>query len=391
MNFGELNNPKTKIIILGVLILTFIVLFFFYRRDKVKDISLENIKTETTFKTFTPEELKKTLPIGIDSIANLFGIKKEWIKENIQPVSKQTLKNKQTKKPEQQTFFPPNLWFSKEISLPKDISVAEINYEIKNFLTAYDFDCSGIEEPRTGNVLLGLYNNKDSSRKTLAQINFIYNDKIKRDAADICIILDKVEKIPIPNLEKLMNYPDNFSVILPDILDKIDAQVVVLDSKREYLLYLDIGDNDNLLAEFKPEMKEKEWKDKVRNISYEYDKTAGVIMNNPKKIYPLEQDIISEFPKYKIKAFRDSVLIKFNTEEKDKNKINLFFNDITTRTQKGARSMIYLVNFTFEEFNYFRDESFRLKRKGFKFFKFSDLINRRLKNAEPEIKPEIVG
>ncbi|HWQ82749.1 MAG TPA: hypothetical protein VN514_10805 [Ignavibacteria bacterium] len=393
MNFRKLTslNGNTKVVVLCSLIVLFLVLFFFYRRAAVKNDPVVKEFSSVKFRTLSTDELKKIIPAKIDSVVALFGVKKEWIKEDgtVADQDKQKSKKDKTKKPVPPQM--PNLWFFREISIPKDVPAVEINYEISNSLYELDFDCAGNEDPKNGNLLLNIYNKKDSSKKTMAAVQFVYTDKVKRDAADVCLILDRVEDISQGNLEDVLKSPEKFSVVLPDIVDKIDAQTIVLDSKRDYLLFMNIGTDEDLTAEFKSDMREKEWKSKVRSVCYEYDKAAGVIVLNPKKIFPLGSDILTEFGLYNLKAYRDTVLIKFNTEETGRKKIDALFNDINVRTQKGGRSMIYLVTLTAEEFGDYKEEIFKLKRKGFKFFTFTEIIRRRLKNPETEIKQEITG
>ena len=393
MNFRKLTslNGNTKVIVLCSLIVLFLVLFFFYRRAAVKNDPVVKEFSTVKVRTLSTDELKKIIPAKIDSVVALFGVKKEWIKEDgtVAEQDKQKSKKDKTKKPVPPQM--PNLWFFREISIPKDVPAVEINYEISNSLYELDFDCAGNEDPKNGNLLLNIYNKKDSSKKTMAAVQFVYTDKVKRDAADVCLILDRVEDISQGNLEEVLKSPEKFSVVLPDIVDKIDAQTIVLDSKRDYLLFMNIGTDEDLTAEFKNDMREKEWKSKVRSVCYEYDKAAGVIVLNPKKIFPLGSDILTEFGLYNLKAYRDTVLIKFNSEETGKRKIDALFNDINVRTQKGGRSMIYLVSLTADEFKNYKEEIFKLKRKGFKFFTFTEIIRRRQKNPETEIKQEITG
>lgn len=393
MNFRKLTSlsGNTKVIVLCSLIVLFLVLFFFYRRAAVKNDPVVKEFSTVKVRTLSTDELKKIIPAKIDSVVALFGVKKEWIKEDgtVAEQDKQKSKKDKTKKPVPPQM--PNLWFFREISIPKDVPAVEINYEISNSLYELDFDCAGNEDPKNGNLLLNIYNKKDSSKKTMAAVQFVYTDKVKRDAADVCLILDRVEDISQGNLEEVLKSPEKFSVVLPDIVDKIDAQTIVLDSKRDYLLFMNIGTDEDLTAEFKSDMREKEWKSKVRSVCYEYDKAAGVIVLNPKKIFPLGSDILTEFGLYNLKAYRDTVLIKFNSEETGKRKIDALFNDINVRTQKGGRSMIYLVSLTADEFKNYKEEIFKLKRKGFKFFTFTEIIRRRQKNPETEIKQEITG
>ncbi|MCU0373144.1 MAG: hypothetical protein MUE56_07865, partial [Ignavibacteria bacterium] len=274
---------------------------------------------------------------------------------------------------------------------PRDVPAAELNLEIRNFLSEYNFDCTGNEDPKTGNLSLAIFNNKDSAKKKIAGVDIIYSDKVKRDAADVCIILNRVEDIPIKQLEKVLLSPEKFSVVLPDIVEKIDAQTVVLDSKRDYVLFFDIGNEDDLLAEFKTDMREKEWKSKVRSVCYEYDKASGVFILNPRKIQPYETDLLKEFPQYNLNSYKDTLLIRFVSDEKDRKKTDALFRDITSRADRGARSMIYLVTFTQDEFDFYRQDITRLKRKGYRFYNFSEIMKKRRNAAEQEEKVVITG
>jgi len=397
MGLDFLNRRKNKLIIAGILSVVLIILVIFYRRNEVKDKAVIKEFSTNEVKVLSPDELKKILPAKIDSIASLFGIRKEWISdankvEVVKPVKGKTEKKSELK-PDKKIKPPVNdaLWFAKNIQIPKDVSTAEVNLEIKNSLFEYDFDCKANEDPKSGNLMINIFNKKDSSSKTLAYVNLEFSDKIKRDAAEVCLILNNVENIPLPQLEKMLLLPDKFSVVLPDMVSRIDAQTVVMDTKRDYVLFLDIGTEDDLLSEFKKEMAPKEWRSKVRSTCYEYDKASAVIILNPKKIHPMETDLLMEFSKYNLKAYKDTILIKYTSDEKSEKKVNVFFNDVITRSQKGAKSMIYLVDFNNEDINYFRNENYKLKRKGFKFYNFTELMKKRAKNPEPEVKPEITG
>jgi hypothetical protein len=350
----------------------------------------------------------------------VFGIKKEWIREtqNFFGTKKSsaeekslTLKSSEKSgkekssakkqkgnkeiKTEKRTTVPDNssanLWFSKEVNIPKDLSVAEVNLELAKHMSELGFSCAGNENPKDGNILLNIYHTIDSSKKTLANINFIINEKIKRDAADICLILEKVEDMTVPQLEKILASTEKFSVVMPDPVNNIDAQTVVLDSKRDFVIFADIGADDDIGAEFKTDMREKEWKSKVRTLCYEYEKAGGVILLNPKKQYKFETDLLGEFSRYQLKAFKDSVLIRFASEEKGGKKAQVLFNDINIRTQKGNRSLIYLIYFRDDDFKAFFDEAAKLKRKGYRFFSFSDILKRRQKTEPPFVTVKRAG
>jgi len=418
------KNFRIKIIYITALLISMLTLLFFYIKEK----SRQEEKTEIINplqkvlqqKPLSADELKKILPGQIDSIMFVFGIKKEWIREtqNFFGTKKSsaeekslTLKSSEKSgkekssakkqkgnkeiKPEKRTTVPDNssanLWFSKEVNIPKDLSVAEVNLELAKHMSELGFSCSGNENPKDGNILLNIYHTIDSSKKTLATINFIINEKIKRDAADICLILEKVEDMTVPQLEKILASTEKFSVVMPDPVNNIDAQTVVLDSKRDFVIFADIGADDDIGAEFKTDMREKEWKSKVRTLCYEYEKAGGVILLNPKKQFKFETDLLGEFSRYQLKAFKDSVLIRFASEEKGGKKAQVLFNDINIRTQKGNRSLIYLIYFRDDDFKAFFDEAAKLKRKGYRFFSFSDILKRRQKTEPPVVTVKRAG
>jgi len=393
MKFSEINTNKNKLLLLGFLALLLIVLFVIYRLTLPEEKSVVQDINTVSVNVLSPDELKRIIPLKIDSIASLFAIRKEWVKDLLDNSSSE----KQTKGKQDKTKKPPKLnindvlWFSREITIPKDVSSSEFNLALKNSLYELDFDCIGTEDPRSRNLLINIYNKKDSSRKTIGNVNLVFSDNIKRESADICMIINKVEDNSIPDLEKLLALPDKFSVVLPDIVSRIDAQTVVLDSKRDYVIFADIGTEDDLLAEFKSEMTSKVWRSKVRSMCYEYDKAAAVILLNPKRINPYETDLLTEFARYNLKAYKDTILVKFETEDDSEKKIKAFFSDIIQRSQKGARSIVYLVNFNNEDMQVFRNESFKLKRKGFSFFTLSEIMKRRQKQLDQEVKTEVTG
>ncbi len=394
MKFSELNTNRNKLYLLGFLLLILIVLFVLYNLKNKENSSQIAALNTSQVKVLSPDELKSAIPRKIDSVASLFAIRKEWIHDISQ--RNETTKSPKDKKEKPSKTPPPSgmkdvLWFAAEISTPKDVSGAEFNLELKNSLFEIDFDCIGNEDPKTGNVLINIFNKKDSSKKTLGTVNLVFSDNVKREVSDVCLVLNRADELSIPELEKLLALPDKFSVVLPDIVSKIDAQTVVLDSKRDYVLFADIGTEDDLLAEFKVEMPPKVWRSKVRSMCYEYDKAAAVIISNPKKIHPFETDVLNEFRNYNLKAYKDSVFVSFDSKEESEKKVNALFNDIMHRSAKGARSIIYLVNLNNDDMKVFREESFKLKRKGFRFYNFSEIMKRRQKIADTEIKNEVTG
>jgi len=385
------NPLKIKITALIILVLASAILFFV----KIKVHKNENIKNEqkqelSASSQLSTDVLKKLIPAETDSIMFRYGIKKEWIRDvSDKPVQEKTKKEKPKKEiknpklPEHKIITASDvMWFDKEVSLPKDFPFAELDLDISIFLRSLNFDNITYEDPKTNNQLMNIYHSADSSKKILAKINFVYSDKIKRETADICIVLDNIDNLSRAQLEKILNCTEKFSMILPDNIDKPDIQTLVIESKRDYLVKADIGTPEDITPEFKTDMSEKDWKTKVRSICYEYDKAAGVIMANPKMQYKYENEIIDEFQKFTLKAFKDTILIKFNTNEKDKKKIYDLFTNILKKANSGNRSQIYLVNFSDDDFWNYVNEVHNLKKRGYKFFTFSEILKRRNKIIE---------
>ncbi|MCX6163365.1 MAG: hypothetical protein NTU73_00635 [Ignavibacteriae bacterium] len=254
-----------------------------------------------------------------------------------------------------------NFWFIKEVSIPKDIPFAEMNLEIVNLLNGYNLSSISFEDPKTYNQLFNIYYTPDSAKKVIAKINFLYSDKIKRETADICLVLDNLDSYTHSQLEKLLSTSEKFSVMLPDDINKIDLQTMVMESKKDYLVKAEIGLQDDIEAEFRSDMKEKDWRIKVRTLCYEFDKAAGVVLKNPKMMHKMEMELLDEFSKYPVKAYRDTIFTKYYSNEKSNKKITDLFKLILSRAKSGINSQIYVVNYTY------------------KFFTFSAIMKRRAK------------
>lgn len=391
------KSEKIRILLI-VTLLIFAVILLFIRgcsnKESEKNNSEKEDKTET--KQLPPDELKKIIPPQIDSIFFQYGIKPEWIKnigDNTAVEKPKKDKNKKPEKPQtkplvKQPLQNENLWFMKEITIPKDIPFAELNLEIVSFLNSYKLSSISFEDPKTYNQMFNIYYTADTSKKVVAKLNFVYSDKVKRETADICIALDNVENYSHAFLEKVLASSEKYSVMLPDDINKLDFQTLVLESKKDYLVKADIGTQDDIEAEFRNDMKEKDWRTKVRTLCYEFDKAAGVILRNPKNQHKLEAELLDEFSKYPVKAYRDTVLTKYISGEKSKKKISDLFSLILSRAKNGITSQIYLVNFSEEDYGNYMSGLHVLKKRGYKFLTFSEIMKRRSKQDVDKNKTE---
>ena len=392
----EEKNYKFRIyIVLLLVVISIVLLILRFKTNKTEESKFQDRTEKLTQKQYTTDELKKLIPTELDTIMFQFGIKSEWVKDvSDKPLTEKEKKDtkkkeekKKDKKDKKSIEKPIQtgdvLWFNKEVTIPKDLSLAELNQEIKSFLSTINFSCISNEDPKNFNQIMQIFNLADSAKKTLAKMTFVYSDKIRRESADVCIIIDNLDNLTNSQLEKLLSSSERFSIMLPDNIDRPDLQSIVLESKKDYLIKADIGTQEDITAEFRTDMKEKEWKSKVRSICYEFDKVAGVLLVNPKLQFRLETDVMAEFQKYPTKAYKDTILFKFASKETGKRKIFDLFTNILMRAKNGNRSQIYLVTFTEEDFQNYTSEVHNLKKRGYKFYNFSDIIKKRLKQEVP--------
>jgi len=266
-----------------------------------------------------------------------------------------------------------------------DLSAAELFIEISSFLKSIDLSSSINEDPKTRNLSINIHHIEDTLKRVLAKIDFIYSDKVKREAADVCIILNNLQDFSEEELNAVLNSTERYSLILPVNIEETDIQSTIFDSGREYLLMLDIGSEDDVHADFRSNMKEKNWKSKVRTLSYEYDKAGGVLLKIRSKQFKFENDVRDEFERYRSNVFRDTVFVDFEQVYDGGKMVTALFNDIKQRTSKGNRSLIYLVSFSFEDFQNYSKRVYSLKKKGYNFMTFSSSIKRRSqKDDDPD-------
>ena len=359
---------KIKVLILiPLLILTFILLYIhFYTGDN------GNTKNEKFYST--TGQLHKLASGKIDTILTDFGIKKGWI-ENQFRKDKDTTNNDIHSLTEK-------LWFSKKVTIPLDLFAAELFIEINSFLKSIDLSTIINESPKTRNLTINIHHTEDTLKRVLAKIDFIYSDKVKREAADVCIILNNLQDYSEEELNTVLNSTERYSLILPTNIEETDIQSTVFGSGKEYLLMLDIGGEDDIHADFRSDTKVKDWKSKVRTLCYEYDKAGGILLNILSKQFKFENDVRDEFKKYRGNVFRDTVVINFKKINNGGNKVQALFKDIKQRTSKGNRSLIYLVNFSLEDFQNYSKRVYSLLKKGYNFMTFSSTIKRRNQKEE---------
>lgn len=346
---------KVKIIVIAGLIVLTIILFYFFISSG-DDGTTSSQYTDRTYIPVTKDKLQH----DIDSILYSFGIKQEWIKEI-------SFKGKDTNHAKGQ------LLVSKDIKIPPDLLTIDLNYEITDYLRTVNFRNKVIEDPKTKNIEMNILSNSDSLGKTAGILKFFYSDSLKRILADVCPVLDSLDEYSLNDAEKILNSTQDYSVFLPLRNDKADYQSKIIELKKDFLLKFSIGNEDDIEADFKIDMKESFWKSKIRSIGINFPHASGVILINKSSDNDFYKNIKEEFSKNNLAVYPDSVFSSFRNSG---NKVTGLFDDIVSKTKEGKKFLIYDINLNPEEFEAYDKEIYRLKKSGYRFFNFRQLMNR---------------
>ncbi|HEY3250501.1 MAG TPA: hypothetical protein VGK25_05230, partial [Ignavibacteria bacterium] len=226
-------KPKKRLILLCSLITAAVVLalIIFLKKDVTEQN--KTVKTDTSEIPILNNErkdVKESLNSSIDSILYNFGIKKEWITTE-----------KKSQKAE---------WFSKSVLIPKDVTSVEINLDISSYLSEAGLSLRVLEDILSKDITIYV-NNPDSTKKLPAAIvQVTHSDKVIRETGVIAIILDKINEFTSEEIDKLVISKNEFSYVFPRNLDDIDIQHKLMQHKKDIIINLTLGDNDNYEADF---------------------------------------------------------------------------------------------------------------------------------------------
>jgi len=353
--------------------------------------------TESTLSDNERPELKVNLDLlksrfsrDIDSILYEFGIKKEWI-------STYSAGEKSSKSPTRKEVSNVS-WFTKNVIVPEDLTTAEVNLDISNYVNSLGLIPRVTEEIRTTAIDISVYNPLDSAslnnNTPLARISVRQADKIKRDGGIIVLILNRIGDFKQNEIENLLNTTNEFSFIFPRNTDEIDLQNKLLQSKKDVLVQLTVGGPDNPEADFRVDMDDKELKQRVKSINSDFPTIKHIILSRHEapvpylKLYPF---LRAEFEKYNVQLFADTIATPLvdKQQEDSKDKINIMAEKMKSSALAGK--MISILTASSDEFKELYEHISVLKKLGYKFYTFGRFIDReeRLrKEKQAETKPE---
>lgn len=315
-------------------------------------------KTSTLGDNNKPAEIKSRTKIvnDIDSIIGTFGIRKGWIRS----LPLNDSKNKKA-----------NFWLSKEIIIPKDLTTLDLNFEISNYLKSNALNEKVIEEPKTKNIVMNIFS-VDSSRQ-VGTLRFVYSDTVKRRAAEVCLILDSIEFYSLEQAEQIMNSGYEFSVFLPLRNDKADFQSLILNSGKDYLVEFSIGSGDDITADFKRSMGESQWKSKVLSAALNFPYASGIILKGHDRLSTFDSLVRQDFEKNDFKVFADTLFLAY---ERSESNVNSVIENIILKSNRGSKYLFYKVNLSPEELTLLNKKTHVLKKLGYKFYTFKEIIKR---------------
>ncbi len=366
-----MSKLQKKIIVTAGLFLLAIILFILsqiIKPDSKSESVIEPMKENLIRKSFfNNDEIAeiKFISSEIDSVLYNFGINKDWILSEIKQLSneKKETANKTKKKADGNKF----------VYVPKDVSLHEILFDINSRIKIEGISFSAIEEYESGNTVLSV-----SGLKSPYKVNFYYDDKLKRDDNKVCLILNRLNEYKLEEVDKVLSSQFAYSVVMPVNFDRIDLQAAVIDSKRDYVLNLEIGRPEDYNSDIK---KDKDWILKVYNLCTDYDKNKAIIFSNPHNAYDFEKDFIKELSKCRGYIYRDTVLTKIPADESGKIKAGRITNKlkelILMSKAHSSHTSIYLLNVMPGEFDEFINAMASLEKMGIKFMTFSEVMKKK--------------
>ncbi len=335
------------------------------------------------------ELLQKSLDGNIDSVLSGFGIKKEWITTLYNQHGEKTTAKNTTKEAE---------WFTKSVMIPKDLSSIEVNLDLSSYIKSSGLVLSGNEDIITKDITL-IINNPDTvkSRLPLAKISVAHSDKITRESAVFCFIINGLGDYSTEEIDKLVINKPEFSYVFPRNLDEIDVQNKLLQNKKDILINLTVGGRENYDTDFNISLDEKAIRERVKSFSSDYPSVSTVILTKAEaEVQPSAiSRIADEFTKYNIKVITDSSLTKLLTpaEEDSKDKAAILSTNLKAKARL-IKNIVTLVKLSPEEFERFYNDVLMLKKSGYKFCSYSEYLtkaaelDKQQKEKEEKLKQE---
>ena len=327
----------------------------------------------------TYDELRPKIDRDIDSIFYNFGMKKEWI----------TTTYPQDKLQKQKRDNPNVQWFVKYILIPKEVSSAQINLDLTSYVNYMGLRDSVFEDIKTADLVMYLTTPEDTSSSQsgmpLAKILINHSEKVVRESCTFVIVLNISRYRHDPNVDYLLTNSNEFSYIFPRNPDEIEFQNKLIQLKKDIILNLFIGKNDNIDADFNTGMDDKEIRQKARSIILDYPNIRTYYLtriDSALQLGTIYSSIGSEFQKYSGIIIPDSLITRLlsKSEEDSKHKLELIIDRLKSKIGTVSKVITFLTIPNDELLNFY-DEVMNLKKLGCKFYTYNQYVDK-LKQTE---------
>jgi hypothetical protein len=388
---------RFRVIAISILAAALIVLSFVtgvFKKSE-NNTPTEQISHKKTNNNTAPnlDILAKRCDEDIDSILFNFGLKKEWIKTIY------TQEEEQTSKQHRQGA-PRAGWFVKDVSIPKDLTTAEVNLDLSSYVNYSGLKVTVKEDIRTTAISLTINAPNDTLPNILplAKINITPTDKIKREPGTLVLIINQTNDFKKETIENILNISNEFSFIFPRNPEEIELQNKLVQMKKDVLINLTIGTAENVDADFRIGMDDKDVKQRVKSIVSDFPSIKSVILSKVNSSVP--NDAIfslasGELRKNGINAYHDTMLTELlsKKEQDSDNKIQLIINRLKEKTAISGK-VISILNLSGDEFPDFYNSVQGLKKRGYEFYTLTQYLNReedrfQKEKREDELKKQI--
>lgn len=366
---------RGKLIIIIALVVTVILVLitqFWLKKDDNSHGEISENTNEKIPDVSKPDlnVLKQTLDKNIDSILSSFGIKKEWISTQYNTHNDKNINNS-TKDAD---------WFVKTVQIPRELSSIEVNLDISSYIHAAGLNSSASEDIISKDITITVLNPDTTvSKFPLAKINAVHSDKITRESAVFCLIINGTGEFTEEEIDKLVINKPEFSYVFPKNLDDINIQNHLLTHKNDLIINLTIGGKDNYDTDFNTSLDEKGIRERVKSFTADFSSIKNVILTRAENDIPsaVINSIADEFTKYNINVLKDSAITRLLTsaEEDSNDKISVLFNNLRSKSAL-AKNIAAVIRLEPDEVEKFYSEVLILKKLGYKFMNYSEYVTK---------------
>lgn len=373
-----LKSFRFKILILVLLALTVSALVYLKIKNpgnRTYDYAFDNQKTGNLLDV-NYDILKDKIDRDIDSVLYNFGIKKDWISTSY-PGDKPVISKKEKSKKEPVKAR----WFSKNVSIPKDVISSEINLDLTNYFSSFGLFTSVNEDIKTADIIIDVIQSEDTVniQFPFLKINIQHSDKIQRETGTYVIILNNIWDYKPDELDNIIsNYPE-FSLMFPRNLDQIELQNKLIQMKKDVIINLTIGENDKPDNDFYPGIDDKILKQRVKSFitDFPYIKTLLITHSEPvltqNKLLP---QLAVEFSKFEVKIVPDSLFVKIDSKDNDsKNNVQNILSRLKTGISNRG-TFFGIISVSYDDFLKLYEGFSSLKKAGYKFYNYAQYRTR---------------